>query len=135
VSIFSGAEPSRRREVLYVHCKACSTSPGWPPLAGAFPFGVVGNRKRDFEFRILWLAPPAGGNFPPGMPLLALVHGPGANSSGAGVLFLAARFQQLRQLGDVGGDATGFVMGQRLGQWRISANIPVDCIVDHWPLK
>ena len=22
-----------------------------------------------------------------------------------------------------------------LGQWRISANIPVDCIVDHWPLS
>lgn len=26
-------------------------------------------------------------------------------------------------------------MGQQLGQWRISANIPVDCIVDHWPLS
>jgi len=34
-------------------------------------------------------------------------------------------------LGDVGGDAAGLVMSQQHGQWRISANIPVDCIVDH----
>jgi hypothetical protein len=35
--------------------------------------------------------------------------------------------QQLGQLGDVG-DAPGLVMSQQHGQWRISANIPVDCI-------
>jgi hypothetical protein len=36
-----------------------------------------------------------------------------------------------QQLGEVGGDAPGLVMSQQFGQWRISANIPVDCIVDH----